>query len=186
MWTVILFSWLGCSNCNIMSACKYDHILHSAFPALALHEFSFSPGALTFHPLLHPLWYTFHSFHPSQCIFSSTICHFLLPPSIVDSYSSPVPLIHRLPASSALSFYDHDNEVLRKAHWLCTQLLWCLTHYDKVCDKVVTVIWVCFCVRSCLCVSLQWLLRGERGQARWRNPLLSDGASGWDEGLDGP
>lgn len=40
----------------------------AAFPALAFHEFSFSPGALTFHPLLHPLWYAFHSFHPSQCI----------------------------------------------------------------------------------------------------------------------
>lgn len=72
MWTVILFSWLGYSSCNMMSACKYDDILHSlnaAFPALAFREFSFSPGALTFHPLLHPLWSTFHSFYPSQCIF---------------------------------------------------------------------------------------------------------------------
>lgn len=79
---------------------------NAAFPALAFHDCSFSPGAFTA-----PSSLTHVSFFPSFTMdfFSSTIPLFFLPPSIVHSCSGWVPLIHSLPASSALSFYCHDN-----------------------------------------------------------------------------
>lgn len=95
----------------ILQIRKYSSFLkfwNAAFAALAFHDFSSSPCALSFHPPLHPLFYTFLSvLH--NAFFSSTIRLFFLPPFIVLSCSSSVPLIRSLPASSALSFYCHDN-----------------------------------------------------------------------------
>lgn len=99
MWTVILFSWLGFCNCNILLACKYDDILHLWTSEMLRfqHWPSMIAPSLLVPLLLHPLWHTFHSFCPSQWIFFSLYYPSFLPPTL------HCPLLLRLGSSNPQS-----------------------------------------------------------------------------------